>query len=795
MMRKTLSDFLVAICRSATAHPAAWLIVTLLISLPAVSAVRSLSLDTNLIRLLPNRSKAAQATRELDRVTGGGGSFTVLFEGEDQQLLSEVVDSTAERIRMLDNVRAVEYLNPTGFIEQYRYLLIPTYYLDLILDLVLDLQAETSPFLLNLDDDESAEKVEGESYGEREDQKEIERQLDHYGNLPQYQQSSDGRVVGILVRPRQGVTNLGATRALFDDLQEIADSAAEEFGLWTGVSGSLRNKIDEYDLIVADLSRSGLITATAIILTLLVSFKSIRVIPVLLYPLAVGLLWAFALVPSTVGDLNVITSFLLVVLFGMGIDYSIHLVKRFQLELSRAPLEEAMVETYRSTGTSVAISGLTTVVALGILAVSDFRGFKEFGIVGGMSIVMVLLAMFSVMPGALVLGHRWGLVKPSVGGQGRRRYVPGRRITVLSMLAVVATVAISLVALEFDYDFSKMKASLPESGAVKQRHQAVFTTSGTPAAIYVARDLEALDDALRIVEEQRLQQGSTLGRIVSIRDFAPTEEKTLGRLQRIASIREETRGSWIRRIEDAEKRRWIDDLNSWEPYSRGPDIEDIPQTILNSLVAQDGSGRWLLGVFPSVERSNGESAMAFTEELYRLDLPAGVGGPIGETPVFAEILWLVTEEGPQLVAFTLLGISLVLLLYRRSLRDAFWMLLPLVLGVGLTLGVLAAFGIKLNFFNVVVLPALLGVGVDHGVHFYRRWRELNSSTQATQDELFGPLSICTATTMTGYSGMVFAHHAGLHSIGVVACVGLSSIWFTSLVLLPGMLNWKPEKVQ
>lgn len=165
-------------------------------------------------------------------------------------------------------------------------------------------------------------------------------------------------------------------------------------------------------------------------------------------------------------------------------------------------------------------------------------------------------------------------------------------------------------------------------------------------------------------------------------------------------------------------------------------------------------------------------------------------GPIGETVVFAEIIWIVTKEGPWLCLVTLLGVFLIVLAYRRSLKDTLWILLPLLSGVILALGAFAALGMKLNFFNVVVIPALLGIGVDGGVHYYRRWREMEEDDQAAQKELFDPLSIAIWTTMVGYAGMVFAKHPGIRSIGLFACLGLACIWLSTLFLMPGLLQWR-----
>ena len=105
----------------------------------------------------------------------------------------------------------------------------------------------------------------------------------------------------------------------------------------------------------------------------------------------------------------------------------------------------------------------------------------------------------------------------------------------------------------------------------------------------------------------------------------------------------------------------------------------------------------------------------------------------------------------------------------------------------MTLGAMVMLGWKLNFFNMVVLPTMLGIGVDHGVHYYRRWRELGRDTRAAQRELFEPLTVCSLTTVMGYVGMNVAHHPGLEAIGQLAVVGLTATWVTGVFLMPGLL--------
>jgi hypothetical protein len=771
------------VLRSSARHPFAWLAAALLLSVPSALSVRNIRLDTNLVRLLPTKSPAASWTRDLRAEVGDEGVFTVLFEGTDRDRLRAAVRETAVRVRALPGVLSADHEYPLDFIERYRYLLVPEYYLERILDYLLGLEAEASPVgedLLSASGDGGGRKARRET----EEMKEL---LDRYSHLTADHESRDGRVMGLFVRPEVGLTSLAELRRLWLAIRRAADDAAAAHGVWAGVGGSQTENLREFDVIVRDLGVSGTVASILILLFLVWTFRSVKALPVALLPLGIGLLWSFSLVPPVLGSLNIITSFLVLVLFGMGIDFSIHLVKRFELEAAvRAP-EEALVETYASTGASVLISGLTTALALLVLSFSDFRGFSEYGLICGASLALTLLAMLLVMPAVLILGHRFGCLRPLPAARLKAK-LPSRAAAAAVALALTAAVGLAVFALRFDYDFNALKPDPAGSLRTEEAGRKVYSRHLSPGAVYVASDLRSLDAFIGLLEARRKRPESLIQRISDIRDLAPSEGQAARRLALFEEIRDQAAGAWSRRIEDPEARRWIDDLRAWVPPPRPPALEDVPASLAAAALTRDGSGRFVVGVYPNVPRANGRNAMGFTEELYALGLPDGVRGPVGEMPVFAEILWIVAAEGPWVIGATFFSVFLLVFLGCRSLRETAWTVLPMVGGLVMTLGALAAFGLRLNFFNVVVIPTLIGLGEDHGVHYYRRWKELGRDTAATHRELRDPLTACTVTTMLGYSGMAFASHPGLRSIGLFAVAGMACIWLSSLVLFPAVLE-------
>ena len=769
---------IIAVCRWSHRLAFLWVGLTVLLTVPAFMRARTLGLDSDLTRLLPQDSPAVQWSRDLEPLVGDGGYFSLIFEHGDPESLQTAVDQTVARLQLLEEITDINHRYPTEFVERYRYGLVPSDQLETAIETIEDWEAEVNPFLDDLDDSAS------------EEESDLERIVRLYSELPEYHRDADDTMYGVILRTSEGLTDLTGLRNLYQRIDGIAGEAAEAAGVVVSIGGSLRTRVEEFDVIISDVTRTGAVAAAAILLTLAISFRSVRVLPVLLYPIAAGLIWAFAFVPDLVGDLNTITSFLLMVLFGMGVDYSIHLVKRFRHEILSQTPEVALAETFTSTGRSVFTSGLTTSFGLFILAVSDFRGFSDFGLIGGTAILVVTACMLLVMPATLSAGHRLGLVTPSAPRYPSARLAipPSWSAALLSTLVIVSAYA-SAFLLEFDYDFDNFSANLEELDAIRDKQEEVYPIFFGPSAIYVAQDLEALDEMLALIASAAAEPGSVIGRVASVRDFAPDEAEVQLRRDSLELIQEMLARRWVRRVEDPERIRVIEDVLGFEMPDRLPQVDDLPDSVLQDMVTLDGSGAYILGLHATGPGKDGIITMRFTRELYDLEMPDGILGPTGDKPVLAEILWLVTREGPLIVVLTFLGVFILVVIDRRDVNQAAWVLVPLVASLLLTFGAVIALGWRVNFFNMVVLPTLLGLGVDHGVHYYRRWRELEGDTAATQLELFEPITVATLTTIMGYAGMAFAHHPGLRSIGLLAVVGLLCTWLTAVVLLPGLLVW------
>ncbi|MGD8539797.1 MAG: MMPL family transporter, partial [Candidatus Aminicenantes bacterium] len=605
-MNKWFANFITFICRHSYKRPTLFLFLALIITIPAVWQLNKLGLDQDLIRLLPDENRVVLLKKKMDKiVTGSGGFFAILLESPDEGKLLDAFQAAVRGVRKIEGVGFLQYENPRDFYQQYRYLLIPSADLDKVSEFLIRLEAQTSPIGVDLlGDDQSVE--EGE-----EDKKRV-KDLKKYLDLPPYHQSEDGQVMGIKVYPRHGETGLDSSQKLLLELQAFTRRISDEFSVWGGVSGSLRDHLDQYDFILSDLTRSGLITLGLILAVLFIGFRDIRTLPVVLLPLVLGLIWTLGSIPLFVGELNVISSFLLLVSFGLGIDFSIHIIQRFQVELQRKQPYEALLASFSSTGKSVFLSGATTATALFVLMFSRFRGFSEFGLVGGFSIILILAAMIVFLPSIAVLGWKFRLVRVRTE-RARGLKTPQPLLTMLLLIVAMGAFAFGVFGLEFDYDFSRMEAEVPQEKDLKDRYYKVYESKRSPGALFVASGIQSLDGLITSLDERMAKDSqSRIHHFQSIRNLSPDEEEVGKRQSFLAEIKDMVKGRWIERVKDTDYKEFIDDMRQWTPPSQPPAFVDIPEAITEGLVSKSYPDHFMVPVYIKGEKQKGKNAIAFS---------------------------------------------------------------------------------------------------------------------------------------------------------------------------------------
>ncbi len=180
---------------------------------------------------------------------------------------------------------------------------------------------------------------------------------------------------------------------------------------------------DEMDSVGPQTIAITMIALVIIFLMLIWNFRS-PVTPLLaLIPIVVGIVWSMGIIALTIGSMNIFTVMIGVVLLGLGIDFSIHLMNRFHEELDvSGSVEQALRLSLGETGVGVITGAVTTAVAFFTLMIADTKGIKEFGFCAGVGVMATLAAVIVLLP-ALLAG--WAERRKLARSPSRIRWISG----------------------------------------------------------------------------------------------------------------------------------------------------------------------------------------------------------------------------------------------------------------------------------------------------------------------------------------------------------------------------------
>ena len=395
------------------------------------------------------------------------------------------------------------------------------------------------------------------------------------GVLQRDLRSEDNRYQFIRVKPMGTSFDMeqGAqTLRKIDKIIQSLDPEAEN--LEVAYSGAMPVNQDQHRTMTNDLTRASLL-ALIIVLLVLTLFTGQPGAPIILAgPLAMGIGGTLAITTLTIGQLNLVSGFLVTALVGVGVDYGIHLYLRY-LEALRGHDDrgEAMIEAIRFTFPGCLTSGLTTFAAFVAMTFSDFRGFQEYGQIAATGVVLTLLSTFVVMPPlALLLTRR-------PGRAGTSRALPSVFGLRYAWAVVVAGIALTIYSIpagfqiRYHNEFKKelrgySEASEFQSNVVEKS----LGGSLNPAVVAVA-DISEARKVEDLVNEAIAKEGSQFARVLSLASLVPVDLDD--RAEIVERIREEIESIPLDRLKE-EERKQVDEylaLTKAQPWQ----VDDIPR--------------------------------------------------------------------------------------------------------------------------------------------------------------------------------------------------------------------------
>ena len=625
---------------------------------------------------------------------------------------------------------------------------------------------------------------------------------------------------------------------------EAVRAAAAELGVdgssgtRVRLTGNVAMAYEEMGVLFRQAAIALAFSLVLVALILSVGLSSPRLILSIVATLLVGLVATAAFAAATVGELNMISIAFGVLFVGLGVDFGIHLGMRYAEAIREGFARElAMQETARSIGGSLVICATTTAVGFYVFLPTDFQAVAQLGLIAGTGMFISLLCNLTVLPACLFLAKH--AIRPDHRAwldrfDGALASFAFHHAKGIRQAAVVVGVgcAITLPYVSFDHDVVRLRD--PDSESVKTMNDLLADRTSSPWNIdVVAPDL----DSARTIA-QRLEKLEILADLALFLPMKPSFDPAVpppsakAQLALIARFRDVLRDGWGARQDSPElaaaARRLAATLDRiltrsqeepadallgrletqlvgplpdqlrrfWEALTPDPDgvaLADLPKDLSARMLAKDGRAR--IQVLPVHDLQDGDAMDHFVRDVRSL-YPEATGMAIS----VLETGRVVVHSLREALAAAAVAITLLLLVLWRRPADAFLVMAPLGLAAAITAATTVLTGSPFNFSNVIVLPLLLGIGVDSGIHLVHRFRltQAESFDSASGGEILRTstaraIVFSALTTISSFGTMAFAGHYGLASLGRLLTIGIVYTVGCNLLVLPALLVRRQER--
>lgn len=764
-------------------RPAVTLLSALLLCVVALFVASHLTFDTRFSALLPEDTPELIEVNELQEKAGGTMELIIAVSGGDHARKLRFAREVVKQLKTRPWIRRADAEFPVDFFLDRRLLLLSEKTLQELHEAIETeierAKARANPLYVDLEGDDGAKPWS-----------EVDRRdtLSRGDLLKRTYTSPDGKYLFIRVIPMGTSYNMAAGKKVLGKIKAtVAAVGPKEHGVQVRYAGGLELNQEQHSRMMVDLKRASIIALVLILLLMTIHVRRLSAPFVLVVPLVTGVATTLAITAVTIGQLNLVSGFLVSALFGLGIDFEIHLYLRYleKLERSRdrlAAMHQAIVKTMPACITA----GATTAAAFFAMAISDFRGYREYGLIAGLGVLVTLVVTFVALPPlALLIDRRGKPHRPT----GRLRVLSRGLAWPMVGLGTVLFVLAVWVAprVRWYNDFSKLRGI---SDKVEFSRYVGDQIGGdfSPAAIYVesleqARQVEAYlkpltDNPTSWVKHYVSLATLVPGNLERKRPILREIERNLREVREKGELKPEDRG----RVEDALK------LARVKPWT----VKDVPKVFRDQFLTVDGEGQFVI-VWPRYHTDVDRDVIAWASVLERIrsglrerGIPAKV---IEENRVAARVLVEMRADAPYVLTAAGVAVLLFLILDFRTPRLVLMVGGTLVVGIAWMLGMMYLWGIDINVFNQAVLATIIGVGIDNVVHIQHRYIEEGPGSITMVVSTTGSAAfLASATTAIGFGAAITARHLGIQSLGWLSIIGLTCTFVASTIFFPAVLR-------
>jgi hypothetical protein len=497
---------------------------------------------------------------------------------------------------------------------------------------------------------------------------------------------------------------------------------------------------------------------------------------------ALGLILTFGILGYSGMQINMATIGAFPVLIGIGIDYAIQFHSRFDEEIRKGTVANAVKNTITLAGPSVLYAMLATSMGFLAMYISPLPMIRSFGLVCVIGVISCYLAAIVLVPCFGILVNYQAKEAPrSVSGSGKK---PARFVDQYNNLlgTTAAKVAKNPIPVLIVIGLIAIIGFQMDDQIIVNTNEDTFVPKDMPAKIYLDKVSRAMGSSASTPILIRSENVLSVDTIQWMIDFQYYEETHNAKITGSGSI-----ASYILQYNDGK----MPETNS--------EIAGIVSQIPNDIKKRYIDGRTQAVIeFSTVDMEN-DVGMSMMDQM-RKDLewnkpPIGTSASVtGMGEMFSNLIREI-RQGKMLM--TILGFGLIfgllLVVYRKVIKAA-TPLVPIILIVGWNGLIMFLLGIDYTPLTATLGSMSVGVASEYTILIMERCYEERANglaiipaIQQSVSKIGTAITVSGMTTVFGFAALMLSSFGIISNFGLVTVISVFFALIGAIIVMPAIL--------
>ena len=648
-----------------------------------------------------------------------------------------------------------------------------------------------------------------------------------------YYRTKDGRTYFLFIKPKKPPQDLTFSKRLMAEVHNLEKISLSKLfekyeapakGLKISYTGGYPIAISDEVTTKRDIKVTIVTSFLGVLIIFGLSFRRIRIIFYVATPLAISLIWTLGFARIVFHHLNILTCVFSAVLIGLGIDFAIHILNRyFSQDEKDSDVSTRLKHTFQKTVGSITIGGITTAFAFYAIALSDFRGFRELGILTGTGILLCLVVMIFLLPSLLIYFSK-------KSGNGREVTVAGfglkallgilwkyPRILLSTSFVIIFLLGILGSKIGFDENLKNFRQA--DNDLLLLQDKITGWLGGSTGQVLLVVEGDSESDLMEINASihkalKELDGSGLIAGVKSISNYLPSPSQQMINREFIKKHPEYFNVRRIRStFNEALEENGFESSDLYDEYFKvltkafSAKKKLLPSSLLDTemgnflrlfVLGKGDSYKLVTYIIPKKDLWSTADTKELKEMIMRKLRDKGIEKDYykltGANLLTGDLKEIIIKNLKSSMCLAGLIIVIILLIYYRNLKLLALSIFPLIVGLATLSGIMVIFNLDFNFLNFIVLPMIIGIGIDDGVHLANTFSHTKNVNILEGVSQTGRAVILTSlTTLVGFGSISLSHYPGLRSMGYVACIGISTCLFASIIVLPAIFSIIPSR--